>query len=86
MNNLDRSICPAVVQEQQRQIQNHEDLDAYRKLGVLETFIIQGDDDEDCEQRWMAAIGLSPEETLYAVEAGAALKELRDRNKKAHQP
>lgn len=69
---------PVTVIQQQKQEVSHEDLDIYRKLGVLQTFIIQGDDDEECETKWMQALGLSPEDTIYAVEAGAALEEVRE--------
>lgn len=71
-------LIPTEVIEQQRQEQNHQDLEMYRRLGVLEVHTFQGDDDEEVELQMMKAMGASTEETLYCIEAGAALKEIRE--------
>lgn len=50
------------------------DLEKYKALGVLDTVIIQGDDDEDVEQQFMDALELKTSDTLYVNEPGEERK------------
>jgi hypothetical protein len=48
----------------------YQDLAMYRKLGVLETVVLQGKDDEDCEQQWLEYLKGKDNEIIYCSEPG----------------
>lgn len=58
--------------EQQRMQVQHEDLERYRQLGILQTFTIQGDDDEDVEVQFKRELELEekPGDVIYVAEPG----------------
>ena len=46
------------------------DLEKYKALGVLETHVIQGDDDEDVEVQFLSTLDAKASETIYVNEPG----------------
>ena len=46
------------------------DLEKYKAVGVLETHVIQGDDDEDVEVQFLATLDAKTSETIYVNEPG----------------
>jgi hypothetical protein len=64
--------------QQQKELDTAANLENYRKMGVVQTFVLQGDNDEECERDWLSLLGVAQDETLYAIEAGSVLKEVKD--------
>jgi hypothetical protein len=69
--------------QRQQQIESTDDLANYRELGILETFTIQGDSDEDCEMQFLSIMAdAKPGDVLYVTEPGIN-KELASTSRKS---